>query len=120
MTSAQMATEALSRAQGSNALTNLPTIYREFMARGIPEDAIQPRVNVLTFHAWHALGRHVRRGEHGVKITTWIPFEEKKDVNGTVTRRAGRAARTAVVFHVSQTDPDSTPQVSLESRGFAE
>ena len=27
--------------------------------------------DVLTYHAWRALGRQVRRGEHGVKVCTF-------------------------------------------------
>ena len=49
--------EALSRAVGNHSLTNWPTIFREFAAKGIPEDNIRPRENVFTYHAWRALGR---------------------------------------------------------------
>ena len=101
--------EALTRAISSQALTNLPAIYHEFMDRGIPETEIKPRENVFTFHAWRALGRTVRRGEHGVRIITWIPIPGKMNDDGTVKYEASKRPRTAVVFHVSQTDP-------LESR----
>ena len=39
-----------------------------FAAKGIPPESILPRVNVLTFWAWKALGRSVRNGEHGVRV----------------------------------------------------
>jgi hypothetical protein len=42
------------------------------MAKGIPESEIKPRENVFTFHAWKALDRSVKRGEHGVKVVTFI------------------------------------------------
>jgi len=97
----EMQTEALSRARGNLSVANYPTIYQKFIARGIPEHEIEPRVNVLTFHAWRALGRTVKRGEHGVKITTWIDCE-KTDDDGEVVETY-RRPKTAVVFHLSQT-----------------
>ncbi len=71
------------------------------MERGISEAEIEPRVNVLTFHAWRAVGRTVNRGEHGVQVVTWIDCE-KKDDSGEVVETY-RRPKTAVVFHVSQT-----------------
>ena len=99
--------EALSRAVGNQSLTNWPAIFQGFIAKGIPEHEIKPRENVFTYHAWRALGRQVRRGEHGVKVTTWIPTERKERDQATGEERVstGRICHTAVVFHVSQTDP---------------
>jgi hypothetical protein len=68
----ELQTEALSRAAGGQLLTNWPAIFEGFMEKGIPESDNKPRENVFTFHAWRALGRQVRRGEHGVKVTTWV------------------------------------------------
>lgn len=106
MTTKDMQMEALDRARSGQKLTNLPTIYREFMARGIAEADIQPRVNVLTYNAWRALNRHVRRGEKGVHIITFLPTSEKKDSEGTVVHRGGSRPWSAIVFHVTQTDAD--------------
>jgi antirestriction protein ArdC len=61
---------------------------------------------VLTFQAWRAVGRHVRRGEDGVRVTTWIDVAETRDDAGNVARKAGRRPWSAVVFHVSQTEAD--------------
>lgn len=97
--------EALDRARGSQALTNLPTVYAAFMERGIAEADIKPRDNVLTYHAWQALGRQVKRGEHGVAVLTWIQTDGEHDPNtGEEIKRPGRFARTAYVFHISQTE----------------
>jgi hypothetical protein len=60
--------EALSRATSGLSMSNYPTIYGGFMEKGIPESEIKPRENVFTYNAWRALGRQVRRGEHGVKV----------------------------------------------------
>jgi hypothetical protein len=105
--------EALSRAMNGQALTNWPAIFAGFMAKGIPECEIKPRENVLTYHAWRALGRQVRRGEHGVKVVTFVESAGKEE-DATDTSGAGGPARkkrgyrrpwTATVFHVPQTDP---------------
>ena len=58
----------------SKALSDMGLLVRCF---GLVSD-ILPRENVFTYHAWRALGRQVRRGEHGVKVTTWIPTERKE------------------------------------------
>jgi hypothetical protein len=99
--------EALDRATQGQTLSNWPAIFAGFMAKGIPEAEIQPRVNVLTYHAWRALGRQVRRGEHGVKVTTFVECESKSDAAEEGTDKAKRRYRrpwTATVFHISQTD----------------
>jgi antirestriction protein ArdC len=85
-------------------MVNYPAVIAGFMEKGVPETDIRPRENVFTFHAWLALGRHVRKGEHGVRILTWIPIGEKRDEAGNVTHKAGKRPKTAVVFHVSQTE----------------
>jgi hypothetical protein len=105
--------EALGRALGSQSFSNWPAIIEGFAAKGIPESDILPRENVFTYHAWRALGRQVRRGEHGVKVVTFVAGS-KEDVDGVATndvdstnRRKGGYRRpwTATVFHISQTDP---------------
>ena len=111
----QMQQEALSRAVSGQSLANWPAILAGFMAKGIPESAIRPRENVLTYEAWRALGRQVRRGEHGVKVCTFVPCERKaeptgEDCDGVIDEapRKGRGYRRpwrATVFHISQTDP---------------
>src|SRR3989442_10288268 len=106
----QMQEEALSRAIGGQALTNRPAIIHGFMAKGIPEHDIRPRENVFTYHAWRALGRQVRRGEHGVKVVTFVPMTKKTgqvdaETGEEKTAQLGKRAWNATVFHVSQTDP---------------
>src|SRR5713226_2329274 len=64
--------EALTRAVSGQTMSNYPAIFQGFIAKGIPESEIRPRENVFTFDAWKALGRYVRKGEHGVKVVTFI------------------------------------------------
>jgi hypothetical protein len=73
----QVQQEALSRAVGGQSLGNWPTIIAGLVAKGIPADDVRPRENVFTYHAWRALGRQVRRGEHGVKVVTFVEVREK-------------------------------------------
>jgi hypothetical protein len=106
----QIQHEALSRAASGQSLANWPTILAGFTAKGIPESDIRPRENVFTYHAWRALGRQVRRGEHGVKVVTFVDTAPKgeatdDDADMPERRNAGRRPWTATVFHVSQTDP---------------
>ena len=108
----QMQQEALDRAIGNQSTANWGAIFAGFAgfaAKGIPEADIRPRENVFTYHAWRALGRQVRRGEHGVKVTTWVPAQGKEETDpDTGEKKEGRGFRVckyATVFHVSQTDP---------------
>ena len=97
----QRQTEALNRALNNSSPTNEATVIDEFARRGI-YDAL-PRVNVFTYQAWQKLGRQVRRGQHGVRIVTYIPCKSKPDDNGE--RQSFRRPKKVTVFHVSQTDP---------------
>ena len=105
MLSAEIQTEALSRAQSGQSAANYTAIIQGFTDRGIPENDIIPRENVFTFHAWKALGRVVKKGEHGVKVCTYVPMTKKTTGDdGTETvEQIGSKPRTAFVFHVSQT-----------------
>ena len=102
MTNVQIQAEALTRATVSQSLTNYPTILEGFAAMGIPMDQILPRENVFTFNAWKALGRYVRKGEHGIKVITWIPLTRVNDAGEP--EAIGRRPRTTTVFHISQTE----------------
>ena len=99
-------TEALSRALTGQSWSNFPAIIQGFMARGIPEDQILPRENVFTYQAWKALGRQVRKGEHGVKVVTFVKRDKKvKDTEtDEVKIQTYSMPRTVSVFHISQTD----------------
>lgn len=93
---------ALSNARNGDSFANYPAIIEGFAAKGIPVDQITPRVNVFSYNAWLALGRQVRKGEHGVKVCTWVPMTKKSDAG--VSEDIGRKPRAVTVFHVSQTD----------------
>ncbi|OAI40554.1 hypothetical protein AYO40_04695 [Planctomycetaceae bacterium SCGC AG-212-D15] len=109
--------EALARATTGQSFANWPAIIAGFTAKGIPESEILPRENVLTYNAWRALGRQVRRGEHGVRVMTMIPVRDKRDGNadepapeepgkdGSTPKRRGLRCWSATVFHISQTNP---------------
>jgi len=96
--------EALTRAVSGQTMSNYPAIFQGFMARGIPESEIHPRENVFTFEAWKALGRYVRKGEHGVKIVTFIETKSKELDQDTGETKIIRRPWTTTVFHISQTE----------------
>jgi hypothetical protein len=125
-TLSRSANEALDRATTGQALTNYPAIFEGFTAKGILEADIKPRENVFTFAAWKALGRSVKRGEHGVKVLTFITCGGRVDVDEatgaeTVTP-SYRKPHTTTVFHISQTELTSerdyrTPRRSAWASG---
>jgi len=89
--------EALERARSGNSALNYQAILSGFMAKGIPSSEIIPRENVLTYNAWQAINRQVRKGEKGVKVVSWIKTTDK---NGLEVMRP----TSATVFHLSQTE----------------
>ena len=95
--------ETLARATNGLSVSNYPAIFRGFMERGIPESEIKPRENVFTYNAWRELGRQVRRGEHGVKVLTFIDCEKRDERTGEV-KETYRRPWSTTVFHISQTD----------------
>ena len=97
--------EALTRAISGQSFSNFPAIFAGFAAKGIPESEIKPRENIFTFDAWKALGRVVRRGEHGVKVVTFIETRSKETDPETGERKLIRRPWTTTVFHISQTEP---------------
>jgi hypothetical protein len=110
--------EALDRAQNGQSLTNYPAIYQGFIAKGIAEADIRPRENVFTFAAWKAKGRSVKRGEHGVRVVTFIEATKRVHEDGEEKIVTFRRPWSTVVFHISQTEPDyRTPRRSAWASG---
>lgn len=102
MTVAEIQANALGRARSGRSFANYPAIVTGFLDKGIPESDIRPRENIFTYRAWQALGRQVRKGEHGVKVHTWVPTVKTDKATGEKSER--KLCRTTTVFHVSQTD----------------
>ena len=103
---AEIQAEALAKAESGQSTANYAAIYEGFTAKGIDADEILPRVNVFTFNAWKAKGRKVRKGEHGVKVCTWIPTEKTEAApDGGERTVQGKRPWMTTVFHVSQTEP---------------
>ena len=98
--------ETIRKAQSGASLMNDMAVIVGFSDKGISEPEINPRVNVFTYNAWRALGRQVRKGEHGVKITTYV--QASKEDKETGESDPYKFPRTTTVFHVSQTDPIQT------------
>ncbi len=90
---------------------------------GIEAHDIRPRENVFTFNAWKALGRVVRKGQHGVRIITRVPCSKTDKSTGEVTSYT--RPRTTTVFHLSQTEamdcapgPVLTDEEQARAAGF--
>jgi hypothetical protein len=102
----QIQNEALSRAINPlGTFSNYPAIIQGFLAKGIAESEIKPRENCFTFNAWRALGRTVKRGEHGVRVVTFRHEDYKEEKpDGTIEFKIKSRPWYATVFHVSQTE----------------
>lgn len=101
MTKQEIAIEALKRAENNSSEANYDVIIDGFVAMGIKEEDIEPRVNVFTFNAWKAKGRFVKKGEKGVKVITYILVDKKKK-DSDETKKV-KVKRQTTVFHISQT-----------------
>jgi antirestriction protein ArdC len=99
-----MQAEALARAVQGQSLANYPAIIAGFMERGIPANEILPRENVFTFQAWKKLGRHVKKGEKGVRVATLREMSKRvRNDDGQLEDKLYTVPWSATVFHVSQT-----------------
>ena len=96
--------QALTNATTNQSTMNYRAILEGFSAMGIPMEQITPRENVFTYNAWRALGRQVRKGEHGVRVVTFVPMSVKDETKESGRKLIGRRPRTTTVFHVSQTE----------------
>lgn len=71
--------------------------------------------HVAGFHAWHKLGRFVRKGEKGILIIA--PVVRRKDTNEAqepenTEERSVVAFRGAYVFDITQTDGQPVPEIA--------
>lgn len=98
--------QALANAVNQQSTMNYAAISDGFTAMGVAEEDIQPRQNVFSFHAWKALGRSVKKGEHGVRVVTFVTCVKKDKKTGEVS--SFRKPHGTTVFHVSQTKTSTT------------
>jgi hypothetical protein len=68
---------------------------------------------VAGYRTWQGLGRHVRKGEHGIRILAPCTYRYKvTDDDGTETTHLGiRGFTTTTVFDVAQTDGADLPDI---------
>jgi len=69
--------------------------------------------HIAGFHAWHKLGRFVRKGEKGILILAPI-IRKKAEKNGHAEPDESSTAigfRAAYVFDISQTDGQPLPEI---------
>ncbi len=107
MSTEQICAESLDRAIAGKSWMNYGSIYNGFLEKGIAEEDIKPRENVFTFNAWKALGRRVKKGEHGVRIVAFRKTTKTDSETGEV--KSYSSPWYSTVFHVSQTVPIEGP-----------
>jgi antirestriction protein ArdC len=69
--------------------------------------------HVAGFHAWHRLGRFVKKGEKGILILAPIVRHKNENAEQTDTDESSTAVgfRAAYVFDISQTDGQALPTI---------
>lgn len=71
---------------------------------------------VAGYSTWKKLGRHVNKGEKGIRIYAPLVVKETIEENGTTTEvRKVRGFRMVSVFDVSQTDGEPLPGAILDA-----
>ena len=100
-------------------MVNIATVLQEFASRGIFQSDTTPATILLPYHAWAALNRHVRKGQHGLRVTTITPtkLSTRDPISGhIITRHSWRFAAGAA-FHLSQTQPNKQqPRILPETQ----
>ena len=104
MTQAMTATQAQTFTRKS--LSSEMTLADAARERGC---SCRPYVDWFTYRRWKAQGFQVQKGEHGVKLTTYIPVFKTDPVTGEKVPNGTRPRRTTV-FCRCQTKP-------IESKG---
>jgi antirestriction protein ArdC len=69
--------------------------------------------HVAGFKAWKQLGRHVRKGEHSIKIMAPMVVQRRDD-NGEKAGETITLFRAVSVFDISQTDGEPLPEPPCE------
>lgn len=87
---------------GRQSAMNYATIITGFAAKVITADDIKPRENIFTFGGWRALGRCVKKGEHGGPVCTFAQASEIDKETGEI--KVFHRSRQTSVFHLSQID----------------
>jgi antirestriction protein ArdC len=106
MTDKQIASAqaALDDIRNNPSIANFEAVYEGCAAKGIHPDDVTPKENVLTYRAWQALRRQVRKGEKGIKVKIYIR-RLKKGADPEEDSSYFSFPKSVSVFHVSQTDP---------------
>lgn len=65
--------------------------------------------HVAGFRTWQKLGRHVKKGEHGIAIMAPMVWRKKSVETDKLEEEMAVAFKTVYVFDVSQTDGDPLP-----------
>lgn len=76
------------------SITNMVTAEQ-----ACPSGECEAYQDIFTYNRWQALGHQVRKGEHGTKITVFVPIKDKNTEQVRATR-----PKLVVVFCRCQVD----------------
>ena len=88
--------KTIDRARSNQGSANNLLVISHFKNLGLED--VQPRINVFTYNAWLALGRKVKKGEKGCRITV---FCDDYDNDPETSKRR---IYSTTLFHITQTE----------------
>ena len=97
----QKMTETQARTFDGHSTANETIVLMELAAKGCT--SCEPYKDIFTYRRWQAQGFQVQKGEHGIKLTTYIPIHKTDDDGKQV--QTGRRPRTTTVFCACQVKP---------------
>lgn len=111
----ERAARALLTSDGWRKWAETRATFRDYSAGNCMLIAMQcpEATQVAGFRAWRQLGRHVRKGEHAIRIMAPMVVKQRDD-NGEETDETITLFRAVSVFDISQTDGEPLPESPCE------
>lgn len=111
----ERATRALLTSEGWRRWAETRATFHDYSANNCMLIAMQcpEATRVAGFKTWKQLGRHVRKGEHGIRISAPMTAKQR-DEDGQETDETITLFHTVSVFDISQTDGEPLPEPPCE------
>jgi len=75
MTTEPMTAEQAQTFEHGISIANATAVAQAMVEKGC---GCVPYVDVFSYRRWQAQGYQVQKGEHGIKVTTWIHYTDKE------------------------------------------
>lgn len=87
------------------SVANILTATNQLADRGVCDGTCEGYADIFTFNRWRAQGLIVQKGQHGAKITVFVPVEDESKA----------IPRTVTVFCRHQVKPIDEPKDAVEA-----